>query len=345
MYAFHFRPSSRRVEPAASTPFPVSATKERPAAAAPIRRTCATGFPRSAIGRDRIGLSHGGGLIPTYVASHGSYRDGREEAFVPEGCTISFAADFDMEMAGPIGQSLLANGDIKPAHSYTHPKILPNYRFTKLEDVFIAWLLAQESSAQAGKLSVVGDDMDSGIKLCSDPAKCNKQEHPRRHLPECTGLFNRVTGNEIVILSCRNRIVSDSVTGELKYAAEGVDIKMEGSPGYLANLTRKSREIKDLIDSDPVEGVSYWETLSAATQADLLSANKGLLAAVEKCYVSGITSDAMAVTEAKNYLAVYGAKAFRGWVGEMELRGRRRQLILDDIALREAFFLDASQIE
>jgi hypothetical protein len=260
-----------------------------------------------------------------YVLSHGARVGNYLETFVPAGKSISFYSEFDENTLRVNGLAAFNAGDISPTETLTGPCPVANYVHSTFEDDAIAQHIASESSASGGKPYYVGSDLPDGIVLCTTPKVC-VTTYPQ-HADGCTGVFKRVTEDEIYSVACRG----------LSGAKNQATREMDGSTDLLDDNQAEAKRILDWAQTDGDAAMAYWQSLTQATRVSLSSSYTPLQRYAEQYFQTGGEAIPEAVLEAQRYLEAYGEETFFDWVWTMDPAGRQRQLILHDDQLGAVF--------
>lgn len=262
-------------------------------------------------------------MARAFILSHGTRVESIDPTFVPTGRSIAFYSEFDQNTLRTVGLAALNAGDIKPTETFTAGQPVSNYILSNFEDSALAEHLANESSRTDGTPYYVGDGpVPAMAALCTTPAKCATTK-PLHH-GDCKGLFNLVSEDEILSVSCRG------VMGQKNAAT----YEMAGDKGgFMKEMTEEAKRIIDWAVYAPDAAREYWQSLTEATRTQLRGAHTGLIKLADEWDKAGAFTTSEAVLGARRYLEAYGDETFYDWLPTID--PQQRAFILADDGLRE----------
>jgi hypothetical protein len=136
--------------------------------------------------------------MATIVKGHGARVDDTT-TFVPNGTTVKFYSDFDVNLATSSALVAITSGSFaSPNDEADEGSDIANYRLYKQDDRFYAQWIAMGGEAKT-PIWWVGQDLPDQIRLCNLDGTCD----PGSGLHNCTGVFGQVKDSEIILLACR----------------------------------------------------------------------------------------------------------------------------------------------
>jgi hypothetical protein len=214
-----------------------------------------------------------------WVLSHGCRpADDWPDTFVPAGTTVHYYSEFDENTFRTNGLAAINAGDITANETFNAGAKITDYWLTPFDDAELAQHYASQSSRTGGELKAIGygaglGDSD-GILLCTDPATCETTKP--NHSAECNGLLKELAGNELFMVACRGLIGGDGGGTEAMGDDKVLNPEDDTERSYVMELNAKSQEILDWAQTDAQAALTYFRSLSQATQAQMVGSHTGL---------------------------------------------------------------------
>lgn len=153
------------------------------------------------------------------IKGHGA-RINDEKTFVPQGVTLRFYSNSDVNLATSVALIALLDGAQAPAQEVITGTgtvgDVDNYVLGTQDDGFYAKWMALGGELDDARIWWVGTDIPDGTRLCENPETCpGLGEHT------CTGALGYMEGqSEIVILACRGYVKDPAVSSERDYGTD-----------------------------------------------------------------------------------------------------------------------------